>query len=454
MTFKKTKEYIEELKHVVEKSKKKHALKMMEDLHPADIAEIYDELNIDEAKFLFLLLDGDRASDVLAELEEDGRKRFLKVLPSHVVAKHFIENMDSDDAADVLGEMTEERQQEVLSYIEDEEQASDIIDLLKYDEDTAGGIMAKELIQVNENWTITRCLKEISLQSEDIDEIYNVYVVDDKKIFKGVLSLKEMIVNPTSTKVSKILEQYPDVVKTGASTIAVANMMNKYDLIAVPVVNKKGRLVGRITIDDIVDIIREEAERDYQLISGITEDVEAKDNVFLHTRARLPWLLIGLIGGILGAIVIENYEYELGINPAMAFFIPLIAAMGGNVGVQSSAIVVQGLANKTISIKNIPKKVIRELQGSLLIAVICSGLIFLFNFLFFSESYTLTISVSTALFLVIIGASVSGTLIPLLLEKFKIDPALATGPFITTVNDILGLILYLYIGKMFFDYFS
>jgi magnesium transporter len=449
MQFELTKEYIDNLQEIIKKKDENEARKLMEGLYPIDIAEIYDELHIDEAKFLYLLLDGDTAADVLAELEEDDRERFLKVLTSKIIARKFIDHMDSDDAADVLGDLPEEKMEEVLSLIEDVEQAGDIVDLLHYDEDTAGGLMGKELVAINENATVTACLREIAAIAEEIDQLYYMYVVDDDEILKGVLSLKQLLLSNTTSKVSSLYNADIISVRTEASSEEVAVIMDKYDLVALPVVDSINRLVGRITIDDVVDVIREEAEKDYQMLSGIAEDVEPSDTIWLNTRARLPWLMIGLIGGILGARVIGFYEADLLKHASMAFFIPLIAAMGGNVGVQSSAIVVQGLANKTIYLESTFKKILKEFAIGLLNGSICASIVFIYN-MFFSDTQALTVTVSLALLVVIIFASIFGTFVPLALNKFKIDPALATGPFITTVNDILGLLMYLVIGRTIF----
>ena len=451
MQFELTKEYIETLRDHIEENNEVKTFELVKDLHPADIAEIYDELNIDEARFIHVMLDSEDAAEVLVELEEDDRERFLKVLPSEDIA-NFIEKLDSDDAADVVGEFSEEKQEEVLSHLDDLEQAGDIVDLLNYDEDSAGGLMAKELITVNENWDIMTCLKEMRKQAKDVDEIYYVYVVDDNDVLKGTLSLKKLLLTPAKRKIANIINTDIILVKTDTTSEEVANIMDKYGLVALPVVDQLHRLVGRITIDDVVDVIREEAERDYQLVSGITQDVESTDSAWLLTRARIPWLFIGLFGGIIAALVMGVYETDLGINPRMAFFIPLIAAMGGNVGVQSSSIIVQALANNSMGFEGIGRKLIKELGVASINGIILSTVIFAYNY-FFSNSFALTLTVSTALFSVIVFASMFGTFVPMFLNKMKIDPALATGPFITTVNDIMGLFLYLMIARAFFAFF-
>jgi magnesium transporter len=451
MEFEITREYIERLKELIEENNAEELKATMEPLHPADIAEVMDDLTMDEAKYLYLLLEGEKASDVLIEIPEHERKRFLRVLPSELIASKFIEYMDSDDAADVMADLDEEQKQEVLKEIEDTEQAGDIVDLLEYEEDSAGGIMAVELVSVNENWTVATCLKEISKQAEEVDEIYYIYVTDDQQRLKGVLSLKKLILNSTNTKISNLYE--PDVksVRTSTRQEEVAEIMDKYDLVAIPVVDDIGRLKGRITFDDVIDFVREEAERDYQMVSGITGDVEPDDKPWELIRARFPWLLIGLIGGIMGALVLGNYEAEINHVTELAFFIPLIAAMAGNVGVQSSSIVVQSIASGVKDVSTTGKRLLKELLVAFATASIFAFLIFVYNY-FVAGNLNLTLSVSISLFIVMLYASFFGTLIPLLLHRFKIDPALATGPFITTMNDILGLFIYFGVGKMFFEF--
>ena len=449
MAFEVTREYTEKLKQLIEENNSTEVGLLMDELHPADIAEIMDDLSIEEARFIYLLLDGEIASDVLVEIPENDRKRFLKALPPELIVSKFIDHMDSDDAADVVADLEEEKKVEVLNEIDDQEHAEDIVDLLEYDEDSAGGIMAKEMVIVNENWTVSTCLKEISRQAEDIDEIYYIYVVDDSEKLKGVLSLKKLILNHTNTIISNIYNSDVTMVTTSTRQEEVAEIMDKYDLVAIPVVDELGRLQGRITFDDVIDIVREEAEKDYQMVSGITGDVDPSDRVWEVLRARFPWLLIGLLGGILGAVVIGTHEDSLAKVTELAFFIPLIAAMGGNVGVQSSSIIVQSIASGVRDLDSPMRKIVKQVLVAFFTASIFALLIFLYNY-FTTGNMSLTYSVSLSLFVVILLASLFGTVIPLVLHRFRIDPALATGPFITTMNDILGLLIYLSIGKMFF----
>ena len=277
--FELTHEFLSQLEELIDAGNKTEVSKQIAGLHPADIAEILEELNNERAQFVFLLLDNEKAGDVLAEIDEEERVHFIESFPAETIARRFIDNMDSDDAADLVASMPNEQQHEVLSHMEDLEQAGDIVDLLHYDEDTAGGLMAKELVMVNENWTVLTCLREVSRQAENLDEIYNIYVVDDDNKLKGRLSLKKIITAPTSAKISNLY--YPDIisVKTDEPAESVALIMQKYDLVAIPVIDQVGRLVGRITIDDVVDFIREEADKDYQMMSGISQDVESSDSI-------------------------------------------------------------------------------------------------------------------------------------------------------------------------------
>ncbi len=449
MQFEITREYIEQLRKLIDEKNEKEVKSLMYPLHPADIAEIMEDLNIEQAIFIFLLLEGEQASDVLVEIPENDRRRFLKELPPETIASKFIEFMDSDDAADIVADLDEERKIEVLNEIEDFEQAGDIVDLLDYEEDTAGGIMAKELVKVNENWTVATCLKEISKQAQEVDEIYYIYVVDDTEKLKGVLSLKKLIITNTNTKISNIYNSDIKMVNTSVRQEEIAEIMDKYDLVAIPVVDEIGRLKGRITFDDVIDFIREEAEKDYQMVSGITGDVEPGDKVWEILRARLPWLLIGLVGGILGAVVLGSHEETLAKVTELAFFIPLIAAMAGNVGVQSSSIVVQSIASGVKDLETTSRRLFKEVSIALATAAIFASLIFAYNAMRQGDM-NLTYAVSLSLFIVILFASLVGTVIPLILNRFKIDPAVATGPFITTMNDIVGLMIYLLVGKMFF----
>jgi magnesium transporter len=419
--------------------------KILQEVHPADIADIIEQLSEKNAQFLFKVFENPKSADIIIELEDDVRESILSVLSARKIAKDLIDNLESDDAADVIAELPDEKKENVLSHIKNKVQAEDISDLLKYPENSAGSLMAKELVKVNENWTTLKCLKEMRKQAEKIKNIHTIYVVNDSNKLLGLLSLKRLLVIEKSTTIKSITNRDIISVKTNERNEDVANIMNKYDLIVIPVVDEKNILLGRITIDDILDFVKEEAEKDYQMASGISEDVVPNDNIWNITKARLPWLLIGLIGGILGAKIIGIFDLKNNLFE-LAFFIPLITAMGGNVGVQSAAIVVQGLANNNLKVNNISNKLFKELGVAIFNGLICSTIILLVTMLI-GYSMAISITVSISLLAVIIFAALFGTFIPLILEKYKIDPALATGPFITTINDILGLLIYFIIGK-------
>ena len=438
-----TKDYIEQLKHIIEQKDDAQAQALIHDLYPADIAELYQELSLQEAIYLYLLMDGDKAADVLMELDEEDRHKLLKELPNELIAKRFVDNMETDDAVDLMRELDEDTQEEILSHIEDVEQAGDIVDLLKYDEDTAGGLMGTEMIVVNENWSMPKCIEEMRKQAEDMDEIYYVYVVNDDERLRGVLPLKKLITNPSVSKIKHVMKKDPIAVRDSDSIEEVTETIDKYDLVALPVIDSIGRLVGRITIDDVMDEVREQHERDYQLASGISQDVETSDNIFTQTAARLPWLLIGMIGGLGNSLILGGFEGNLATNPKMALFIPLIGGTGGNVGIQSSAIIVQGLANNSLKEEDVLSQVFKEAVVALINASTISLIVFIYNFFFLGDR-AVTTSVSLSLFAVVIFASIFGTIVPMTLDKLKIDPALATGPFITITNDIIGMMIYMF----------
>ncbi|BFP40680.1 magnesium transporter [Muricauda sp. SCSIO 64092] len=443
--FKLTDELIEQIEMLIEGQKDGDLRLLMKEFHYADVAEIANELEEEQATYLIKLLDSEKTSDALTELDEDVREAILSNLSPKEIAGE-IEELDTDDAADIVGELPKEIVQEVISEIEDREHAKYIVDLLRYDEDTAGGLMAKELVKVNENWNVLKCVKEMRAQAENVTRVHSIYVVDDEEKLKGRLSLKDLLTTSTTTHIKEVYIPKVDSVNVNEKPEEVAKIMSKYDLEAIPVVDEIGRLVGRITIDDIVDVIRDEAERDYQLAAGISQDVEADDSIWELTRARLPWLILGLFGGLGAAVIMGSFETIVKNAPEILFFTPLIAAMAGNVGVQSSAIIVQGLANDDLK-GSIGNRLWKEMLLALLNGFILSILLLLFTWLWKGEFNT-ALAISLSLVAVIVVAGLIGTFIPLFLDKRNIDPAIATGPFITTSNDIFGILIYFWIAKL------
>ena len=420
---------------------------LLNDLYAEDIADLFYSLTTEEMQEVMDLLPREEAVSTLSSLDEELRVKLLKHYTPDYIAREFVDFMASDDAADMLNELPADLAEAVIAKLTDEEQARNVTSLLRYNDDTAGGLMAKELIKVNIDWNLAQCVEEIRKQAEEVDVVHSVYVVDSKNRLKGIVSLKNIILSPASARVENIYNSDIQEVRTNTPAEEVAQIMDKYGLVVLPVVDVLGRLMGRITIDDVVDFIKEEAGKDYQLMSGISEDVEITDKVWILSRARLPWLLIGLVGGIASSRVVGLYEGDLLIHPQMAFFMPLVAAMGGNAGVQSSAIVVQGLANNTMGTRDIMPKLGKEFMVALINGVICAMVILAYNYIIGNPD-NLSLTVGTALLSVIIFASILGMVVPLLLDKAKIDPALATGPFITTTNDLLGLAVYFTIGQV------
>ena len=445
MDFKISKEFIVQLEQLIETKNDRELATLLADMHHADIAEILDELDFDGATYVFKVLDSEQTAEILLELEDDLRENILSRLSPKEIAEE-LDELETNDAADIIGELSQSKKEEVISELLDVEHAKDIVELLRFDEDTAGGIMHKELVKVNENWNVLTCVKQMRIQAENISRVHSIYVVDDEDRLKGRLSLKDLLTTSTKTPISEVYISKLNSVKVDTEDVEVARIMQKYDLEAIPVVDELGRLVGRITIDDILDVIKEEADKDYQLAAGISQDVEADDSILELTRARLPWLVLALLGGFVTVKVLGLFGDAMDEHGNLFFFTPLIAAMAGNVGVQSSAIIVQGLANDTLS-GSLFKRLIKEVSLSLLNGCILAVILFAGSHFFLDVENIIGLIVTIALVSVIIIASLIGTFVPLLLDKFGIDPALATGPFITTSNDICGILIYFTIAK-------
>lgn len=419
----------------------------LDSYRPEDIAEVFWDLNEEERKMTLLAVEKEKGVDIINSLDDELQERFLRSYSSEELAKNIISFLNTDDAVDILNHFPSHKADEIIHHLNNQDFARNLISLLHYEENVAGGLMEKELIKVRSHWTMSRCVEEIRKQAEVVEHVYTIYAVDERDLLLGIVSLKEVVLQRENTPVQEILKK--DFIHVTAYTPAeeVASIMNKYDLVAIPVVDSLGRLMGRITIDDVVDFIKEEADKDFQLQAGLTENVESGDRIWILSRARLPWLLIGLSGGLASSSLISGFEEDLSLVPQLAFFMPVVAAMGGNAGVQSSAIIVQGLANNTLKSKNIFPKLGKELMVSLLNGTVCALLMYAWNIIIGLRP-DLALTVSTALLSVIVFASILGTLTPLVLERFKVDPALATGPFITTTNDIIGLGFYFLIGRV------
>ena len=445
--FKINDELISKIKKLIEDNNRDKLLSSLADIHYADLAEIFELLGTTEVIFLVKIFDKQKIADALAEIDEDLREIILEKLSAKEIAEKIVE-LDTDDATDVISELTEERQERVFSQIKDAELTDDIKELLKYDEDTAGGLMAKELVSVNENLSISKCLDEIRKQAKNVTRVHSIYVVDSKNKLKGRLSLKDVVTAKSRSKVRDIYIPNVDYVTVDQEGEDVAKIMSKYDLEAIPVTNKRKTLLGRITIDDIVDLIKDEAEKDYQLAAGISSEVEVNDSIFQLTKARLPWLFLGLLGGLGSVFILKDFEQIMN-QPDLRnlfFYTPLIAAMAGNVGVQSSAIIVQGLANDLVK-GSLLNRLFKEVGLSLINGFALSVILIIFGQIVNQDIY-MSITIAGSMMGVIIIAALVGTFVPIILDKQGIDPAIATGPFITTANDIFGIFLFFYIAKI------
>lgn len=446
MQFQLTDEFIEQVEQLIADDNRNALTELLHEFHFADVAELLQELDTDEATYLIKLLDSEITSEALMEMDDDFRERILDNLSPSEIADE-LDEMDTDDAADIIAELDDDIQKQVIGHIEDEDHAADIVDLLRYDEDTAGGLMAKELVRVKETWTVAGCVREMRRQAENVTRVHSIYVTDKQGRLKGRLSLKDLLTASEKAHISDIYIPKVDYVTVHTEGEEVARIMQKYDLEAIPVVDDNGILVGRVTIDDIVDFMKDEAEKDYQMAAGISEDVEADDSIWQLTRARLPWLILALIGGFVSVSVLGTFSGAMADHATLFFFVPLIAAMAGNVGVQSSAIVLQGLANDSLK-GSLWKRLIKEFLLSLLNGLILSIILIVGGMLLLGLDFLFGLTIAISLITVIITAAIIGTFIPIMLDKRGIDPALATGPFITTSNDICGILIYFTIAKI------
>ena len=445
--FKVNDELIDNIKRLITISDKEKLVKDLNDLHYADLAEIFELLEVKQVIFLVKIFDKERIADALAEIDEDLREIILENLSTKEIAEK-IQELDTDDATDVISELSEDIQESVLSQIKDSELTDDIKELLKYNENTAGGLMAKELVKVSENLSIAKCIDEIRKQAKDVTRVHSIYVVDSKNRLKGRLSLKDVVTAKSKSKVKDIFIPKVDFVTADQEGEEVAKIMSKYDLEAIPVTNKRKTLLGRITIDDIVDLIKDEAEKDYQLAAGIFSEVEVNDSILQLTKARLPWLFLGLLGGLGSVFILKDFEQIMN-QPDLRnlfFYTPLIAAMAGNVGVQSSAIIVQGLANDLVK-GSLLTRLFKEVSLSLINGLALSIILVIFGQIVKQDLF-MSLTIAGSMMGVIIIAALVGTFVPIILDRQGIDPAIATGPFITTANDIFGIFLFFYIAQL------
>lgn len=433
-------ELLDDIEELVRAEARPALLNILLDLHSADVASIINELPREEGRYLFEMLPPEEASEVLLDLHENVREDFFEELSAKRLTE-IVEELDSDDAVDIVAELDEAIAQQVLEKLEPEDSA-ELRELLSYDEETAGGLMATEFPVVQLAGTVEDAINAVRETAEETPDIYEVYVVDEDGVMRGVVDLKNLLLVKPHTLISDIYDPEVISVRTDVDQEDVANVMRKYDLLTLPVVDADNHPVGIITFDDIADVIHEEAQEDIQRMSGIMEDTDTSSSIFEIFRGRLPWLMVGFAGEILAALVLSSFEAELNRIIAAAFFIPIIMAMGGNAGIQASSIVVRGLATGELALSRTFRRLVREVSAALLNGTILSSLLFAVVYFWIGDvNFGLTVALS--LLVVMINATLVGATVPLILDRMDIDPALATGPFITTSNDALGLFIYL-----------
>jgi magnesium transporter len=439
--FELSKEFLENLQLGIAQENTAFIIAALDGVNVADIAALLDELSSLESIYVLRLLERQLAADVLIELDETTLTKVLPGLETSEVAS-WIQAMDSDDAADILSLFSEKEREEIISEIEDRVKLEQIVELLRYEEDTAGGIMAKEVLRANKNWNVVQTINEIRRQAENVEKIYSIYVVNNKQHLLGRVSLKKIILASSDTIIEDIIDENIISVPVHMDQEEVAALMRKYDLESVPVVNAKNKLVGRITVDDILDVVQEEADEDIQAMAGVSADIEESDSIFTISKARLPWLLIGVIGGLMGAKIIGFFEDGLSKYLALASFIPLVAATGGNVGIQASSLIVQSLASKSAFDDTLIQRFLKGFLVAILNGLVLGGFVFLVVVFLYGFESLFGITVGVALFCVVLLSSFMGTVTPLVLHRIGVNPAIASGPFITTTNDLLGLAVY------------
>ena len=439
-------DFLNDIRDLVD-SKAEFILKnIIRDLHPADIAEILDHLDEEERNYVFQILDTEMASDVILELDDASREDILENLDETQISE-MIDEMPSDDAANIVQELDTETAQKVLDQVEDEI-SEDVRELLQYDPDSAGGIMQLEYIYVYDTETVAEAIEEVREHSQKVEKIYDIYVINIQDVLMGVLSAESLLVEPPSRLVSDIMHRDFVAARTDQDQEEVARLFKKFDLVTLPVVTKTGHLVGRITIDDIIDVIEEEASEDVSKMAGSVDEDVTETSSMRISRSRLPWLITALGGELLAAFVLSRFEQSLSALLALAFFVPIIMAMAGNVAIQCSSIVIRGLATGEIRLHDLRRQVLKELRVAS-INGFCLGTLLAAIVSFWLCDYHIGLVVGTALICVIFFAALNGTLFPLILKKMNVDPALAAGPFVTMTNDTLGVFIYLGIATMF-----
>lgn len=461
MEFKISKNLIHELEQLIQAKNDQQLEVLLNDLHHTDIAEILDELDFDEATYIFKVLDSEKTAEILLELEDDLRENILSRLSPKEIAEE-LDELETNDAADIIGELSKDRKAEVISELQDVEHAKDIVDLLRYDEDTAGGIMHKELVKVNENWNVLTCIKEMRIQAKDISQVHSIYVVDDENRLKGRLSLKDLLTSTARTPINDVYIRKLNYVNVDTEDVEVARIMDRYDLEAIPVIDELGRLVGRITIDDVIDVIKDEIEKrdteDIQKFGGL-EALElpyVQTRLFEMVKKRATWLVVLFIGEMFTASAMGFFEGEIEKAVVLALFVPLIISSGGNSGSQAATLIIRAMALKELTLKDWWFVMKKEIASGFLLGSIL-GIVGFIRILIWQQTglyqygihwIAVAMTVSISLVFIVLWGTLSGSMIPFLLKKLKLDPATSSAPFVATLVDVTGLVIYFSIASL------
>ncbi len=461
MEFKISKKFINELKQLIQSKNDQQLEVILNDIHYADIAEILEKLSFKRAIYVFKVLDSEKTAEILLELSDDLREKILRNLSSKEIAE-ALDELDTNDATDIIGELSQIKKDEVISELEDEEHARDIVDLLRYHEDTAGGIMHKELVKVNENWNVFTCIKQMRIQAENISKVHSIYVVDDENKLKGRLSLKDLLTASTKTPIKEFYISKLHFVDVEMPDVEVARIMDKYDLEAIPVVDESGHLAGRITIDDVIDVIKEEIEKrdteDIQKFGGL-EALElpyVQTRLFEMVKKRATWLVVLFIGEMFTASAMGFFQGEIEKAVVLALFVPLIISSGGNSGSQAATLIIRAMALKELTLKDWWFVMKKEIASGFLLGSIL-GIVGFIRIMVWQQTglyqygihwFAVAMTVSISLVFIVLWGTLSGSMIPFLLKKLKLDPATSSAPFVATLVDVTGLVIYFSIASL------
>ncbi len=437
---------VKEIKELIREGKTEDLRRIIDKMKPADAADLIEHLDPDERVFIFKLLEPVSAGEVLVEVEPPIQEDIVEKMDNRSLTE-IVETLDSDDAADLVGFLPKERAKSIIDSVE-KQVSEELKKLLPYPEDTAGGIMALEFVAVRADATIKDAIEVIRKKKDEIKNLYHVWVVDDEGRLVGVVSIRDLLLESPEKKIKEIMNTDVIYVDVNTDQEEVARLFKKYDLVSIPVVDEKKRLIGRITYDDIIDVIEEEADEDMSIMAGIVDQEIAEVSSLKISKARLPWLIVSFVGEIIAAFVINRYVASIQKIIAISFFFPVIMALGGATSQQAAIIVVRGIATGDISVLNLGKRIFLEIKTALIIGTILGILLGAVVYFWLSSLYLGAI-IALALVLVILNAGFIGAAVPVVLYKLNVDPAFATGPFVATTNDILGLFVYLSLVSWF-----